>query len=185
MRSVSILSVAAVLMAATSSHAMSDAQVGEFIKQELVKKMSVTATPIKEPSVVSCFSAVFYRVEITRDVGGGTSTERAVYMRTAKGIEEASKPCTNQAMPMLPKIINPKFLLKDDATANTMLSALKAIYVRKSSFRPKVEPMVKRNGNTWNFILDEFMGKKYSGFVVTTDANGRITKVDYSLGIAK
>jgi hypothetical protein len=165
---------------------MEDPKVAEAVKQEIFKKMQVTATQIDDSSLATCFAALFYKITITQDAGSGArSPSRAVYMKAAKGFEEVSKPITNEAVPALQSAINPKFVLDSDAAGTAMLTALKAIYSEESRFGKKFEPVVFRKGDTWNFILREFMKEKFAGFVMVTDPQGRITSVSYSLGITK
>lgn len=186
MRPVLALSTAALLLAGAAGYAQNDPQVAEAIKQELIKNTRVTATPIQDPGLAACFAAVFYKVTIQRDEGGGaTSTSRRVYMKTAKGLEEASKPGTNEAVPTLLAAINPRFVLNNDAAGTAMLNALKSVYTDEHSFGREFDPKVVHDGGTWNFIFGEFMRKTYSGFVMKTDAQGRITEVAYSLEIPK
>jgi hypothetical protein len=89
---------------------------------------------------------------------------------------------TDKSLPVLLKLLNPDFSLKDDAHARIMEKALDALYPVSSLSDKKVKG-IRRQGDTWLFLRGKFFDH-YKGFVVKTQ-NGKITELRYGLKITK
>lgn len=86
--------------------------------------------------------------------------------------------CTNQDFPILFSLLKKDFLLKDESTAKQFEAALDILYPIREKNIPYVEHLKK--GLQWVFIRGKFF-ENFQAFIVTTDADGAVTKIEYKL----
>jgi hypothetical protein len=156
------------------------AQIEAKIKQTIFEHTTVKAAEIQDLGIATCLSARVYKVEISMGKNQQTGATHTIYAVTAKNLLEIGKPSTNADMPELLELVKPSFRLSDETAGLAMLSALKAMYPPMGM--NETIPRVTHNGKTWNFILGKFF-EDSSGFVVDTDATGKIVKVAHVLRI--
>ena len=157
------------------------AKVEDAILKEFIENTSIKATALEDASLLKCFQASFYSAEIKmKESGGATYSWDTIHAQTENGMATISEPGTNAEMPELLKLVNPSFRLKTKADGETMMKALKVLF--ESTFDDDVEARVLQEEGKWSFIVGDFF-KKFSGFVIETDAEGTITKISRSLEI--
>ena len=156
------------------------APIEDQIKKTLFENTTVKAAEIQDLGIATCLSARVYKIEITMGKNQQRGATNTIYAVTAKNLLEIDKPSTNADMPELLALVKPSFKLSDETAGLTMLSAFKAMYPPMGM--NETTPRVIHKGKTWSFILGKFF-ENFSGFVVQTDATGKIVKIAYVLGI--
>lgn len=171
--------VGSVISLMSSVPVLADAEVEEFVKDEIVKNIEVTAEKYDDEKVRKCFSGTFYKVEIkTPQPGGGSVTVGGLYLKDEEGVRSVPKPMTTAEMPQLLAIANPNFKLRTAEDGKTIQGALTTLY--PSAVDDDVEQRVLQNGTTWSLIMDDFFDD-FSGFVIETDEQGKITQISRNL----
>lgn len=83
-------------------------------------------------------------------------------------------------MPELQACLNEDFLITNPEEAGVLAEALEKLFAQNSSFPEDAE--IKRFQNGWVIINDEFFGKR-QGYIITTNTEGVILRVGYSVNI--
>ncbi|HOW39625.1 MAG TPA: hypothetical protein PL123_03710 [Bacteroidales bacterium] len=88
---------------------------------------------------------------------------------------------TDIECPVLMSLIKKEFLLKDENSAKLFEAALNTIYPVEENESQDIKHLKK--GAQWIFVRKKFFDD-FTVFIVTTAANGAITKIDATLGYA-
>jgi hypothetical protein len=125
------------------------------------------------------FNAKVYQVNVVNSDGGGST---AVVARTGDDITIISVPSSTADMPDFLKLLKADFTLKTDADAKVFQDALDVLYPIDTTFNKDDlnARAVKHKGNQWIFIRGKFFDH-FKGFIVTTDAGGKVTGVKWTL----
>jgi opacity protein-like surface antigen len=154
-----------------------------FFDKNISKIVQVEPSRLSDSSLERVFQAPFYKVTITINQGeSGTQTMDLTVARVGQELVDVSLPGTNQDLPQFKKMLKPDFKLKTDKDAKDLQAALDILYPISSSFggEDAKAKAIKHSGKQWTFVRGVFF-KKNKGFSFTTDANGTITDVKYSL----
>ena len=161
---------------AGDDQAFFDKHVGQFVKLA-PKRLTSEALP-------KIFSATFYNVGVSiGEDGGGTTLTVA---RVGDEIAQVTTPSSSAEMPAFVKLVKEDFVLKTDADAHLLQDALDVLYPIDSRFSPEDVNLkaIRHKANQFTFVRGKFFDN-VKGFVVTTDAVGKITSVKYSLEESK
>jgi hypothetical protein len=88
---------------------------------------------------------------------------------------------TDLECPVLMSLIKKEFLLKDENGAKLFEAALNSIYPVDEKENKDIKHLKK--GAQWIFVRNKFFDD-YTVFILTTGANGAITKIEAKLGYA-
>ena len=155
-----------------------------FFDKNVGKLVKLEPTPMNGEALTKVFTAKFFAVKVSMGDDGGTTT--LTVARKGNDLSVVSTPSTTADMPSLKAIVKPDFRLKTDTDGIVFQAALDVLYPIDSRFdKEDLEvKAVKHSGTQWTFIRGKFFDN-FKGIIVTTDANGTITKIGYSLEIKK
>jgi hypothetical protein len=158
------------------------AQDKAFFEKQIGKLVKLEPQPLTGAALDKVFSAKFFKVNVSIGASGGG--QDLVVARSGDNAVEVTTPGTTEDMPDLKKLVKADFKLKADADGKTFESALDLLYPIDERFDKedlKVKA-VKHKGTEWTFIRGKFFDN-FKGIVVTTNADGVITNIKYSLEI--
>jgi hypothetical protein len=168
------------LVPASSSGEQVPAEDMAAIDAALLERVTFTPTRINSLALRAVFDATFYDVKMEiAESGGPTLTTRLA--RHGDEFVDIETTSTGIPMPKLTSLIKDDFALMADDDGEVFQEALGQIFPVRSR-KDTAAQAVRRDGRTWTFVQGEFF-KKLKGFIVTTDAEGTITDVQYSLEI--
>lgn len=152
----------------------------QFFNAHIGKLVTLKPAPLDNPALAKVFSARFYDVDVVV-AGGGT---KVLVARTGSDLVQVTTPSTTADMPGFPNLINADFRLKSDENAHVLQDALDILYPISSDFGgdDAQAKAIKHAGNEWTFVRGKFFDH-FKGFIFTTNADGAITNVKYSLDI--
>lgn len=150
-----------------------------FLEKHVTEIVQTSFTALDEPAILKVFSTKFFRVKIIIKEQNGEQTQEVMVARVGEKLGNVSSPGTDGELPELLKMLNPAFVLKEDADAKAVQAALDSLYPPFMEDEKKVIAF-SHAGNAWTFVRGTFFESK-KGFVMTTDAAGKITKVEYQL----
>ncbi len=152
----------------------------QFFNENIGKLVKLKPAPLDNPALAKVFSAKFYNVDVIV-AGGGT---KVLIGRKGSDLVQVTTPSTTADMPGFQKLLNTDFRLKSDENAHTLQDALDILYPISSDFGDDdaQAKTIKHAGNEWTFVRGKFFDH-FKGFVVTTNADGVVTDVKYSLDI--
>ncbi|MBA4189677.1 MAG: hypothetical protein C0467_16960 [Planctomycetaceae bacterium] len=158
-----------------------DAEAKAYFEKNLGKLVTVKPKLLKDAAIAKVLTAKIYRVEL----GVGDTTLTPLIGRDGEKIVTLTQPSTNQDVPGLKAIVDPKFKLTTETDAIVFQSVLDALYPISNTFGEDdlKAKTIRHNGTEWTFVRGKFF-KKDKGFMVTTDKDGVITKVRFSLELA-
>jgi len=145
-----------------------------FIDRNVGNLIKLDPTPVSGDALEKVFAAKFYMVKVT----AGAGTTMLVAARIATTLPDATLPAATADFPALKALVRPDFKLKSDADGKMFEAALDLLYPPDTRYDEK-RKAVRHAGTQWTFIRGMFIGD-YKGLVVTTDANGTITSIQYS-----
>ncbi len=149
-----------------------------FIRTHMDQIVQLQPERLADAAVVSVFAPPIYRVKIIINDPSGTPTTSVIVARSGDALVPVSPPGEERDCPEIHKLLKPTFKLNGDAAAATVQSALDAVF---PVFGPETGTRaVRHKGNEWTFVRGKFFDNGM-GFVMTTDAAGRITGVRWSL----
>ena len=153
----------------------------QLFEEHWLSQVKLQVRPINAPALSKVFAGGVYEVTTTKELGGGgTSEERQRVVFDGKQFAPIEQPGTNQDFPFLLNLIKSEFRLATQSQAKQFEAALDALYDGISvGDEPK---QIKQQGNQWIFVRGKFF-EDLSGYILTTKADGKITKVAYSLKI--
>jgi hypothetical protein len=154
------------------------------IQAEILKRFTVTTKQIDVPALEKVFDGIFIDARLIReDPGGARSTDDILLAKRGGQIISPENTTRSQPMVKLLSLIKKDFRISDDADAKVFEEALDAIYPI-STRRDNDEKVIRQDGKIWMFVRGNFM-RTLQGFIVNTDAQGKITGLSYDLKIAK
>ncbi len=154
------------------------------LEAEVMRRITTEAKKVESEALGKAFAATFYEVDVKVSQGSSSQTVGLQLARVGGQFVDVDKPTTNQSTPWLLKMLRPEFRLTSEADAKVFEAALDAIYPIHT-FGDKESPKAIRNeGSKWIFVRGTFFDD-VSGYIVTTDEEGVVTAVDYSLRIKK
>jgi hypothetical protein len=155
-----------------------------FFDKNVGKLVKLEPTPLTGEALAKVFTAKFYSVKVSMGDDGGMTTLTAA--RKGNDLAQVSTPGTTADMPALKALVKPDFKLKTDTDGIVFQAALDILYPIDERFDKEdaKAKAVKHSGTQWTFVRGKFFDD-LKGIVVTTDANGTITKIAYSLEIKK
>ncbi len=154
--------------------------------QHFLSQFYVTLWPLSAEAHKGVIEDQLYAVRIIskrEDV----SNDRDVVSYDGKSFHSLPLTDTDKDLPGLLVLLDKSFKLKSDADAQCFQTALDEVYPvnRKGDFGDDEDvKSIRHDGNRWYFIRGKFF-EKLKGFVLTTQDDGTITKVAYSLQIKK
>lgn len=186
MAKLTLAALAAALLISSSVFAapVSDEE-AKAVNAEVLRRITTEPEKLESEALSKAFAATFYAVKIR--ISDSKQTTMTIEMQLARledKFVEVVKPTTTQAMPNLSKIVHPDFRMTSEEQAGIFEQALDMIHPMHDSGRKKQPKEIRHEGSTWTFIRGSFFGD-LSGFIVTTDEAGAVTKIDYSLRIKK
>jgi len=151
-----------------------------FFEKNVGKLVKLEPSPMNGEALAKVFAAKFYSVKMSIDNAIITTT----VARVGNDLLQFHGPDTTADMPELKGLVKPDFKLKTDADGIVFRAALDDLFPIGDRFDKEDAKLnaTKHSGNTWTFIRGKFFDE-LKGFIVTTDANGTITKISYSLEI--
>ncbi len=151
-----------------------------FIRTHMDQIVQLQPERLTDAAVTSVFAPPIYRVKIIINDPNGNPTTSVIVARSGNAIVPVSMPGEERDCPEIHKLLKPTFKLNGDAAAATVQSALDVVF---SVMGPETEGRaIRHKGNEWTFVRGKFFDNGM-GFVMTTDATGRITSVRWSLKI--
>jgi hypothetical protein len=136
------------------------------------KRIHITIEPIDSAAIATVFSGRPYKATMLFKELGGHSSSQSWTMMLAEGKDlDIEDPHTDMPMPNLAKAVKSGFVLKTQAEAKKFLAALDVAYKPR---RDVPEKRIEQDGKKWRFIRGKFF-KKRMGFIVATDADGKVT----------
>ena len=150
----------------------------KIITEHLSNSLKVSGKTIDSPEISKCFSTPFYTAEV--ELSDLLWKQPRTFALTTNGVVMIQEPPTDMELPELLDCLDPDFTMIKEDDGEAMLSALKEIY--PNFIDDDVSPRVEKRKNKWVFIFDKFF-QKFSGFVIETNASGKITSIERSLGI--
>lgn len=137
---------------------------------------------VTDPTFVHVFALPVFHVKVYIKQGdGGDSTMDVMAAKMGDKLVSVGRPSSDTDLPDFPKMLNPSFKLTSDADAKDMQAAMDLIYPLITDDEKKAEGF-RHEGNKWTFIRGPFFDKKI-GFVLTTDAGGKVTSATFSLKV--
>lgn len=167
------------MLFAVSSAMGEDAGDATAIEKAVKDRITVTATLKKTKHLNTVFTGQLYDVKIKIGQGNGSSTMREQIMAVDGKVTDVPSASTNQKMANLLKLVKKEFKLKTQEDANVFEAALDDLYPMRFD---KDKKAIKKQDGNYVFIRGDFF-KNLKGFIVTTDAQGTITDISYSLRI--
>jgi hypothetical protein len=82
---------------------------------------------------------------------------------------------------VLLRVVRDDFILSDQASAKQFEAALDVLYPIQV-FGEKEHKEIRQDGTKWIFVRGKFFND-LKGFIVSTGADGKLTKIDHSLEI--
>jgi hypothetical protein len=177
---VGLVAVSSVLFSPAAARAQSltadekafvDSHVGQFVKVE--------PTKVVDPALPSVFAVPFYKLTVTVLANGASSIQEFVVARLGSDLVGIAYPSEDDSAPQLGKLLNPAFRLRGDQDGAALQRALDATYPPASDEEKKTA-VFHHTGSQWQFVRNHFFGGAV-GFIFTTDRNGAITSVRYTL----
>jgi hypothetical protein len=151
-----------------------------FLDKHIADVVVVTPKRLDNPAIAKAFAAPIYELNVTINSGdGGTMSTKQIAGRVDEKLAALSRPGTDGDCPMIQKMVNPSFVLKTDDDAKTLQAALDLIFPAVTDDDKKAVAF-HHTGSDWSFVRGTFFNK-FLGFVFTTDAQGKVTAVKFSL----
>ncbi len=157
-------------------------------EQTFFQQQPDAATMSKEqrvsgPELEKAFAATFYQVNIRLS---SNASQKLVFARTGSSLVKMELPTSTASMPDLLKLLKPDFKLKTMADAKVLVTALDDIYplIALTADEKTLADTVQQSGDSWTFIRGAFF-KRLKGIICTTNADGVITEIKFSLDIPR
>ncbi len=150
-----------------------------FLDQHMKEVVTTQATRVTNPDVAAVFAVPIYSVRVEIKEDEGSSLQTILVARVGERLVGIFRPSGERECPEIHKLIRPDFKLSGDAAAATFQRALDAVYPIGGGPDESVKA-VRHQGTEWTFVRGSFFENKM-GFVLTTNAAGRIVSVKYAL----
>jgi hypothetical protein len=151
-----------------------------FFKQHLSDIVKIEPTRLSDPAIEQVFKAPLYDVKVEIIEGSSTEESHLIVARVDQDLVQMSSPGTTEDLPQVQKLIDPQFKLQSEQDAKKLEKAIDAIDPISTFGDDAKAKAIKHEGNQWLLIRGEFF-KKHKGYVFTTDKDGHITALKYSL----
>lgn len=154
-----------------------------FFGAHLSEVVKVEPSRLTDPALGVVFGAPLYTITVSILYNdGGLQTEHIIVARSGSRLVKVDCPPTDDAAPLIAKLLSPSFRLRADQDGIVLQRALDVALPIASDAERKTATF-KRDGNQWSFVRNHFFGAP-SGFVFTTDAKGAITSAKYLLKLS-
>ncbi|HLF33169.1 MAG TPA: hypothetical protein VI583_02960 [Cyclobacteriaceae bacterium] len=155
-----------------------------LIDDFILKTLVIEKTKIESDTLAKVFNGSFYEVTPTYYRNGAKAQcERyRVVIKDGK-LSELEGTEGDQTFANLFSLLKEGFTLKNETDAKIFEAALDHIYPFGWPEDPVDKKILKQDGR-WLFLRGDFMGSK-KGFIVTIEANGKISQIDYNLEAVK
>jgi hypothetical protein len=176
-----IMIAGAVLVALGADRAARAEDGAEFIKDHISDVVKIDAKPIADPSVASTFAGPVYNVTI--GISDGESLQTSTMIATLSGgkVVALARPGTDGDYPQIQKLLNPGLRLTSDGDLKAVQNAFDLVFPIVGMQDMSAKDF-RHAGNQWTLVRGVFFDKKM-GFVLTTDAQGAVTDVKYTLSL--
>ena len=154
----------------------------KLIESFVKRNIDVQLEEVDQTTVNKVFFGTFYKIKAAFIVNGndvssfGGNDHINVNGSTVNMIDQIF---TDTDCPILMSLLNKDFLLKDENAAKEFEDALNILYPADEDDISEVKNMHK--DPEWIFIRGKFFDD-YKAFIVVTDADGAITKIEFRLG---
>ncbi|MFN8241619.1 MAG: hypothetical protein U0X39_12830 [Bacteroidales bacterium] len=151
--------------------------VGDFVRNNT----DVRIEPVDNVATGKVFTGTFYKLIvgfIETGVGSSDCGDANYVNINGSNVKMAEPVHMDLECPVLLSIVKKDFLLKDENAAKLFEAAMNVIYPFDEKEKANVKHMKK--GTQWIFLRGKFFDD-YTAFIVTTAANGTITKIDLKL----
>ena len=149
-----------------------------YIRAHMDQLVQLNPLRLDDAAVRAVFAAPIYLVRIIINDPNGNPTTSLMVARSGDSLVAISQPSEEGDCPDIHKLLKPGFKLTSAAAAATVQSALDAVFPVSG---PDAEARaIRHTGNEWTFVRGKFFDNGM-GFVMRTDATGRITGVRWSL----
>ncbi len=154
----------------------------EMIRELVLNEMvEVTSAPLDSPALKRVSEARFYRVTLkiheSKDAYSKSEYPFGFDGTNWVRIEMATG---NRKMPLFKGLLSTKVRLKNKDDAEVMEAALDVLFPIHDGDEKKKS--IRQQASGWIFVRGEFFDDQ-SGFIVTTDKDGAIMELEYSLEI--
>jgi len=149
-----------------------------FFNKHLADLVHIEPIPIHTTALQQVVADPVFKLKVSF---GGEMTTTELAAKEGDKVVLISLPSSDANMPKLLNLMSPKFTLKSAQDGAVFQEALDALYPINDDDDSKLKS-VKHDGNQWTFIRGKFF-EHFLGFVVTTDKDGKITAIKYSLEI--
>jgi hypothetical protein len=151
-----------------------------FVKSNIDIKLEA----VDQTTVSKVFSGTFYKINVgfIETGSGANSCGSDNYINVNGSAVNMIEPIhMDLECPVLMSMIKKDFLLKDENAAKLFEAALNVLYPVDKGEIPNVKHLYK--GSQWIFLRGKFFDD-FTAFIVTTGANGVVTKVELELAYA-
>jgi len=152
-----------------------------FIDKHISDVIGTETERLSDPSLTKVFATPFYKIKlgIKQADGQMDSSQSLIAVKLDDKLVDLSTPSSDADVPMMVKMFDPKFKLLADADAQTVQKCFDILY---PPFMEEEKKIIKfsHKGNDWTFIRGKFFDT-FSGYVITTNADGSVKTVKFSL----
>ncbi|MDA3866765.1 MAG: hypothetical protein PF489_08470 [Salinivirgaceae bacterium] len=135
----------------------------------ITSKVEIEADAVKSGVLKKTFDASFFKLKRTPHYNENGGYHESILMKQNGKMLEVSD--VEQLIPFIKK----DFTVKSQADASQLKDALKLLLDSATGS----EDEIVQKGNQWILVCEEWFGDK-KGFVVTTEAGGKVSKIEYS-----
>ena len=150
-----------------------------FFDQHIRELVTTQATRLTDADVAAVFAIPIYSVLVEIKEGDGSSRQTILVARVGEQLVGLFQPGEESDCPDIQKLFSPAFKLRGQVAAARLQHALDVVYPISSGGDEKTKA-IRHVGNEWTFVRGTFFDKSM-GFVLTTDASGKIVGVRWSL----
>lgn len=152
----------------------------KLIESFVYSNINLQIDDVDQGPLNKVFSGTFYKMNV-----GFIVNENAVSLQEVESCVNVNGSSVimietnnwNNDCPVLKSVVKKDFLLKDENTAELFEKALNVIYPVDEDHIQDVKHFQK--GSKWIFTRRKFFDD-YMGFIVTTEPDGSVTKVEYN-----
>ena len=183
------LVLATVLISLVSLPGLSQAvtNVEEAISREMQSWQTVKVRKKEGLALRTAFSCSFFTATPRTSYPDGTTMSggSVLFYENGRTVKSLFRPSVfassnDESMPELMACIHEDFRITNLEEAGILAEALEKLFEQSSSFPEEAE--IKRFQNGWVIINDEFFGKR-QGYIITTNSEGAVLRVGYSVSI--
>ncbi|MFP6668073.1 MAG: hypothetical protein VB876_12215 [Pirellulales bacterium] len=163
-----------------SSVKSADELLREFVLNEMIE---VTSAQLDSPALKQISGVRFSQMTLKiKESKNGYSISKYPFAFDGTNWTRLEKSGGDRKMPVFKSLLSSTFRLKGQGHAETLEAALDALFPLDEE--DEENKSIQQDALVWTFVRDKFFDDK-SGFIFTTDQDGVITDVAYSLRIKK